>query len=178
MRTGAAGGERRAARGEVSYRKLRAPFSLRCGALLVDYTLVVAILAFATILARFFDGSSDWRSATALTFGYIAALAVAVLNFVVLAAFAGRTIGKWVTGLRIERVDGAPLSVARAALRHLVGYPITLLTLGVGFLIAVFSVEGRALHDLIAGTVVVRERAGIMRRTPPERSRRTGGGPR
>lgn len=150
---------RGAARAEVSYRKLRAPFSLRCGALLVDYTLVMVILAFATMLARFFD-DSRWQAATAITFGYVGAAAAAFLNFVVLAAFAGRTLGKWVTGLRIERTDGLPLSVSRAALRHIVGYAVTLLTLGIGFLVAAFNVEGRALHDLIAGTVVVRERGG------------------
>lgn len=145
-------------RGEASFKKLRAPFSLRCGAILVDYTIVVAILAFATLLARIFDG--DWTGATALTLGYICAVGLIVLNFVVLASFGGRTLGKWVTGLRIERVDGEPLSVARATLRHIVGYAITLLTLGVGFLVAAFNVEGRALHDYIAGTVVVRERTG------------------
>lgn len=151
-------GGRRASRGEASFKKLRAPFSLRCGALLVDYTIVVAILAFATLLARVSD--SKWTGATALTLGYLVAAGVAVINFVVLAAFGGRTLGKWVTGLRIERIDGVPISVARACLRHLLGYTVTLATLGIGFLVAAFNVEGRALHDYIAGTIVVRERAG------------------
>ncbi|MCA1631985.1 MAG: hypothetical protein LC774_16985, partial [Acidobacteria bacterium] len=30
----------------------RAPFSLRCGALLIDYTAVAAVVAFSTLLAR------------------------------------------------------------------------------------------------------------------------------
>ena len=93
-----------------------------------------------------------------LTTGYLVALGVAFLNFVVVTAFSGRTIGKWVAGLRIERRDGVRLSFGRALLRHLVGYPLTLLTLGVGFLVAAFSAEGRALHDFLAGTVVVRSR--------------------
>jgi uncharacterized RDD family membrane protein YckC len=42
-------------------------------------------------------------------------------------------------------------------LRHTVGYLASLVTLGLGFLLAAFNREGRALHDLIAGTVVVRE---------------------
>jgi uncharacterized RDD family membrane protein YckC len=33
------------------------------------------------------------------------------------------------------------------------------LTLGLGFLCAVFTYRGRALHDLIAGTLVVRDTA-------------------
>ena len=82
-----------------------------------------------------------------LIVGYIAAVAVAFVNFVVLASLSGRTLGKWMAGLRIERRDGEPLSVGRALLRHLVGYALTLLTLGLGFLFAAFNPQGRALHD-------------------------------
>jgi len=140
-----------------------APFALRCGALLVDYTLTAAILAFATLLARLLGGGARLGGATALTLGYLAALSLIVLNFVVLAGFTGRTLGKWVTGLRIERRDGRPAGFAHVAVRHLVGYPLSLLTLGLGFLLAVFSREGRALHDLIAGTVVTWGRKGTRR---------------
>ncbi len=145
-----------ARRPEVNFERLRAPFTLRCGALLVDYIIVVGLVAFATILARVFgDGRSG---GLLLTVGYLTALGVAFLNLVVVAGFSGRTIGKWVAGLRIERRDGEPLSFGRALMRHLVGYPLTILTLGIGFLIAAFNSEGRALHDLLAGTVLVRSR--------------------
>ena len=41
----------------------RAPFALRCGALLVDYTVVIGIAAFATLLARMFGATaSGWIS--------------------------------------------------------------------------------------------------------------------
>jgi uncharacterized RDD family membrane protein YckC len=147
-----------AARGVVNFERLRAPFSLRCGALLIDYIIVVGVLALATLLARVF-GDARRGSAFILTAGYIATAAVAFLNFVLVANLAGRTLGKWVAGLRIERKDGEPLSVGRALLRHMVGYPLTLLTLGLGFLLAAFDPQGRALHDRLAGTVVVRSRA-------------------
>ncbi|MFL6229526.1 MAG: RDD family protein [Pyrinomonadaceae bacterium] len=133
----------------------RAPFSLRCGALLIDYTVVAAIVACATLLARLFSGRST--ADTALSAGLIVAAIVAVLDLVVLPAFSGRTVGKWATGLRVERRDGERLGFGRALLRHTVGYFASLATLGLGFLLAALSREGRALHDLIAGTVVVRE---------------------
>lgn len=145
---------------EVNFERLRAPFALRWGALLIDYILVVGVLAFATLLARV-SGDGVRGSTFLLTAGYIAALAVAVLNYVLVAGLSGRTLGKWVAGLRIERRDGVPLSFGRALLRHLVGYPLTLLTFGAGFLFAAFNAEGRALHDLLAGTVVVRVRAAV-----------------
>src|SRR3982751_5886298 len=84
----------------------RAPFALRCGALLVDYTLVAGIAAFSTLLARLFGGGSRTAGSSVMEFGFIVALAVALLNFIVLPGFTGRTVGKWATGLRIERRDG------------------------------------------------------------------------
>lgn len=145
------------ARAEVNFERLRAPFSLRCGALLIDYILMIGLLALTTMLARVF-GDARHGSAVVLTAGYLGVGAVALLNFVVVAGLSGRTLGKWFAGLRIERKDGVPLSFGRALVRHLLGYPLTLLTLGAGFLLAAFNPQGRALHDLLAGTVVVRSR--------------------
>src|SRR5919107_4137054 len=147
-----------APRAAVNFERLKAPFSLRCGALLIDYILLVGVMAFATLLARFF-GDVRRGSSFVLTAGYIAVASVAFLNFIVIAGLSGRTLGKWMAGLRIERRDGAPLSFVRALVRHLVGYALTALTLGLGFLISAFDSKGRALHDLLAGTVVVRSRA-------------------
>jgi uncharacterized RDD family membrane protein YckC len=133
----------------------RAPFSLRCGALLIDYTVVAAIVAFSTLLARMFSARST--ADAAISAGLIVAAVVAALDLVLLPAFTGRTVGKWATGLRVERRDGARLGFGHAMLRHTLGYLASLVTLGLGFLLAALSRDGRALHDIIAGTVVVRE---------------------
>lgn len=143
---------------EARVERLRAPFSLRCGALLIDYTLLAAVMAFATLLARMFGGGARWGGEGLPMFGWTAVAALAVLNFVVLAGLSGRTVGKWVTGLRIERRDGRTLSFTRSFVRHVFGYALTLATLGLGFLVAVFNSEGRTLHDFVAGTMVVRHR--------------------
>ena len=142
----------------VNFERLRAPFSLRCGALLIDYIVVVGVLALATLLARVLGGDVRRGGSFILFVGYLTTAGVAFVNFVLLANLSGRTLGKWIAGLRIERKDGEPLSVGRALLRHLVGYPLTLLTFGLGFLLAAFNQQGRALHDWLAGTVVVRSR--------------------
>lgn len=139
-------------------RRARAPFSLRCGALLIDYTLAVGIMAFATLLARTFGGSARATGEATLAVGYLTSLGALLLNFLLLPVFTGATVGKWATGLRIERQNGEPLGFGHATLRHTLGYLISLLTLGIGFLLAAFDGEGRALHDRIAGTIVVRER--------------------
>jgi uncharacterized RDD family membrane protein YckC len=66
-------------------------------------------------------------------------------------------LGKWATGLRIERNDGADIGIGRAILRHFVGYPLSFLLFGLGFLLSAVTSRGRGLHDIIAGTIVVRE---------------------
>ena len=134
-----------------------APFALRCGAMLIDYIILVGIVAFSTLMARMLGGGARTAASSAETVGIVIAIAVAVLNLGVLAGFTGRTIGKWATGLRVQRINGDEPGLGRALLRHFVGYPLSFLTLGFGFLLAALNTRGRALHDLIADTMVVRE---------------------
>ncbi len=137
--------------------RIRGPFSLRCGAILIDYIVLVAILAFSTLVSRLLGGGARTAGNSSLTVGVFLVLAVAVLDLGVLPGLTGLTIGKWATGLRIRRSDGTELGIGRAFLRHFVGYPLSALTLGLGFIIAALNARGRGLHDLIAGTIVVRD---------------------
>lgn len=164
----AASSRARARAGEARSERLRAPFSLRCGALLIDYTLLASVMAAATLVARLFGGGGPvrWGGGGLPTLGYVAVAVLAFFNFVVIAGFGGGSLGKWVTGLRVERTDGGRMGFARALLRHVLGYALTLATLGLGFLVAVFNADGRALHDYLAGTIVVRHRRKVRRRAP------------
>ena len=125
--------------------------------MLIDYIVLIAIVAVSTLIARMFGGGARTAGSSAETVGITIAFAVAVLELGVLAGLTGKTIGKWTTGLRVQRPDGNEPGIGRAMLRHFVGYPLSFLTVGLGFIIAAFSTRGRALHDLIADTVVVRE---------------------
>jgi uncharacterized RDD family membrane protein YckC len=94
---------------------------------------------------------------SAETAGILLAILMAILNLCVIPGLTGFTLGKWATGLRIERNNGENVGIGRAFLRHFIGYPLSFALLGLGFLIAAVSVHGRGLHDMIAGTIVVRE---------------------
>lgn len=137
--------------------RYRAPFALRCGAILIDYILLMLIMTFSTIIARTMGGGARLAGGTAEKIGILFTVVAAVLDLGVLAGLTGKTLGKWTTGLRIERTDGSMPGIGWALLRHFVGYPVSLVFLGIGFLIAIFVPNGRALHDFIAGTVVIRE---------------------
>lgn len=65
------------------------------------------------------------------------------------------TVGK--RALRLVVVDGrgARLSILRASGRYLGKY-VSILLLGIGFIMAAFTARKQALHDLMADTVVLR----------------------
>jgi uncharacterized RDD family membrane protein YckC len=133
------------------------PFPLRCGAFLIDYILLISLVVLGTLFARMLGGGAREAGNSAETAAIALAIAVALLNLGVMPGLTGLTLGKWATGLRIQRVDSGNPGIGRALLRHFVGYPLSLVTFGIGFLLAAVTVHGRGLHDMIAGTVVVRE---------------------
>jgi uncharacterized RDD family membrane protein YckC len=138
-------------------KRLRAPFPLRCGALLIDYIALVSLVVLGTLVSRMLGGGARSAGNSAETAGILLAALMAVINLAVLPGFTGMTLGKWATGLRIEKSDGGRVGIGRALLRHFIGYPLSFALLGLGFLIAAVTVHGRGLHDMIAGTIVVRE---------------------
>jgi len=66
----------------------------------------------------------------------------------------GRTAGGALFGLQVLTDDGSDVSGRRAIGRTL-AFPLSFLILGLGFLGILLGDQRRALHDVIAGTVVV-----------------------
>ncbi len=84
-----------------------------------------------------------------------AAVALALCVYTTLAhALAGATLGKRLLGLRLVGPDGGPPTMARSATRSALA-ALSAALLGLGFLLALFTRSGRALHDLLARTWVV-----------------------
>jgi uncharacterized RDD family membrane protein YckC len=128
-------------------------------------------MTLSTIVARMMGGGARMAGGTTEILGIMITITIAVLDLGVLAGLTGQTVGKWTTGLRIEQLNGQVPGIGRALLRHFVGYPLSFLPFGLGFLIVVVSPNGRALHDLIVGTIVVRDyRAVALPRTRSSRA--------
>lgn len=74
----------------------------------------------------------------------------------------GRTLGKAALGLRVVRDDGGPIRFRHALVRGLTGFFVDFWALGLAGAVAVFvslsSAKGKRVGDILAGTVVVRER--------------------
>jgi uncharacterized RDD family membrane protein YckC len=141
--------------------KLQSPFLLRCGAAVIDYILIVLLPVVGLIISRFYgnDGAKLFKSSV-YDFSLFIAFLIATTNLLLLPAICGQSVGKMFTGLRIVSKKDGHINYKRILVRNLLGYLITILTLGLGFLICAFNSQGRALHDFLAGTIVIR---GIRR---------------
>lgn len=136
--------------------RLKAPFLLRCGAFLIDYILLVCIPVISLLLGRFYgvDGMKLLNSELSNS-GWLIMFLLGVTNFVIFPMFSGQSIGKMLTGIRIVKKDGSPATFLQLLFRHTIGYLLTALTFGLGFLFSALNQKGRALQDLVGGTVVI-----------------------
>lgn len=73
----------------------------------------------------------------------------------------GKTVGKYALGLRVVDDDGGPVVFRQSLTRALAGvFADFFLTVGIGaFVVSMLNARGKRIGDLLAGTLVVRERA-------------------
>jgi uncharacterized RDD family membrane protein YckC len=65
-------------------------------------------------------------------------------------------LGKYALGLYVADVEGDPITFWRAARRNAFKI-LSTLVLGLGWLLPAFSPRKQALHDVLAGTLVLRK---------------------
>lgn len=147
----------------------------RSVARLVDQAIQLAVLLAVSVLATLagsgsqsgtgdgpLGGTGDGGAALALA---VAVVVVFLVQFGYDVAFevlaSGRTPGKRWSGLRVVRVDGAPVGFVTSAVRNLLRLVDALPGIYTVGMVAVFaSRRNQRLGDMAAGTVVVRERRG------------------
>jgi resuscitation-promoting factor RpfA len=146
---------------EVLEIRLRpAPAGRRLASWVIDGIPFLVLLGYGVNVAVGLPGIPEgprleW-SAGALALSIGAAVAILLFVYQTLAhALAGATLGKRLLGLRVVGPDGRRPSIARSAARALAGW-VSLAFLGLGPLLALFTDSGRAVHDLLARTWVVR----------------------
>lgn len=134
--------------------------------------------------SRFLALLLDWAIQAAAAFALVAGLLAAasgegaglaqallvLLLFLVLFGYPavsetlwrGRTVGKLALGLRVVTTEGAPVRFRHAAIRAAFGTVDFFLTAGAAAVLSVLFTRGnQRLGDLVAGTMVLRERTGL-----------------
>lgn len=125
----------------------------RAAALLVDMAIVLALLQIGPLLASVFAR----RALVAQAFVQAFALVVPNAYFILMHGTGGQTLGKMLLGVRVVGALGAPIGYRHALGRQL-AWCLSALLFGVGFAVAAARRDRRALHDVVAGTRVVRAR--------------------
>ena len=132
-----------------------APLSMRFNAGLFD--LIIAVSVSMLALSPFALAGGDWFSrAGVLTFiGTCAIVTFAYLTAAV--GFFGKTLGMRLFALELVDAEANEYpSIHQAAVSSSV-YILSIIFAGIGFVPMLFNDERRAAHDLLSGTIIVRE---------------------
>ncbi len=139
----------------------------RGAALLLDYCVIGALLVGINAGTAYLLDSSGPGLPTWVTISLFLILNVVVLFGYPIAfetLWRGCTLGKAALGLRVVTVEGAPVRFRHAAVRAALSLVDFGLTAGAGAVVtALVSRRHQRLGDLVAGTVVLRERTGAAR---------------
>jgi uncharacterized RDD family membrane protein YckC len=136
----------------------QAGFGLRYGAWMFDFLItLIALMTFTFVISAIGRRSVVDSNQDLFIVGGLTALLL-VINFVVLAGLNGQSAGMRILGIQIARVDGRRFTMKGAMLRHLVGYPLSMVLFFLGFLWMLWDPRQQAWHDKLAGTIVVMSR--------------------
>ena len=159
--------------GEVAPAHVLSGWWRRVGAAVVDGIVIGlgALVLLVAITAPFSAGffASDSAGATSLVIGLLVAIAcvtVAALLYApaMMTRTDGRTLGRMVTGIRVVRASGEPMSFGTALLREVVlkAFAFPLIGSITGGILSLLDIlwplwdsENRALHDIVGDTRVV-----------------------
>src|SRR5690606_21338142 len=84
----------------------------------------------------------------------IAGVIISVSYYGILQGSTGQTAGKAIAGIKVQKENGDPITIGTGIGRWL-GMFISGLILCIGYLMAAWTDRHQALHDMMAGTVVV-----------------------
>lgn len=136
----------------------QAGFGLRYGAWMFDFLItLIALMMFTFIVSAIGRRAVVDSNQDLFIVGGLTALLL-IINFVVLAGLNGQSAGMRILGIQIARTDGKRFNMKGAMLRHLVGYPLSMLVFFLGFLWMLWDPRQQGWHDKLAGTIVVMSR--------------------
>jgi uncharacterized RDD family membrane protein YckC len=133
----------------------RAPRTKRAAAALFDLLIVAFLCAPCAAVIELTIG--DWSEPRVM--GSMAGI-VAVVIFLYhtcSVALASRTFGMKIFGLHAVDANKASVPTTWQCARRALFYLLSLATFGLGILYSLVDAEGRTVHDLLSGTVVVKE---------------------
>jgi uncharacterized RDD family membrane protein YckC len=135
-----------------------AGFWRRFGANFIDGILVNVVSFIAGLILGGILVATDSKMDDGMTaVSYLIGLAIGVLYYGLCeSSKAQATLGKMALGVKVTDMDGKRISFGRALGRYF-GKIVSGLILGIGYLMIAFTEKKQGLHDMMAGTLVVKK---------------------
>lgn len=141
----------------------KAGFWIRLAAWIADLAclfLIIIALTFVALTTIYLGGQlgGEINDLVIALAGYTSATIVlfsGVVYFTIFVGSCGQTPGKMLFHLKVVRVNGQEITYGEAFLRSLY-WMLSLLLFGLGFLMIAWTRHKRAMHDMLAGTSVIR----------------------
>lgn len=152
--------------GEAVLLDLRpAPFATRLLSYLLDAAMILALLIGLSLALLLVADLADLDDGL-VTAGVVLCSVAAYIGYPVLTEMltSGRSLGRWVTGTRVVRLDGGPVHARQSLLRALMAMLEIWGTSGaIALTASLLDPRSRRVGDLLAGTMVIQERMRVLR---------------
>jgi uncharacterized RDD family membrane protein YckC len=132
-------------------------FDQRATAAVIDWFMVSTVCAALAFSITIFLSNKIALLSVALSLLVIIPLVNLIYHIIMESSAKQGTYGKQILKIRVCDMQGDPITTSHATGRNLAKV-FSILTLGVGYLMAFFNKQQQCLHDRIAGTLVVKDR--------------------
>jgi len=144
--------------------KIYASFFSRLIAFIIDFLVLFIIGALVCLYLLSFSNSDNFVGNIILFIIYLLSVHIIlamVVNTYLISTFGG-TIGKLISGIKVENEDGTNLTFKQAFFREYIAKMASSAFLGLGYFWLLKTPKKQTWHDMICSTVVVKKKSLIL----------------
>ncbi len=138
--------------GQLAY----AGFSKRFFASLIDGVIIFCVLVAPLIILAVAGASEETVNVGGVITQLLAVVGSWIYEAVMDSSSKQGTLGKMAVGIKVTDLEGKRITFGRATGGHFGKY-LSCFTMYIGYLMAAFTQKRQALHDIIAGTLVLED---------------------
>jgi len=132
-------------------------FDQRLAAAVIDWLMVTVVIIVPVCIAVFITGDSLIRILLSASIFILIPLTNLIYHIAMEGSSRQATYGKMILKIRVCNIDGTTIGYGKAAARNLAKI-LSVFTLGIGYLFNFFNKKQQCLHDMLAGTLVMKDR--------------------
>jgi uncharacterized RDD family membrane protein YckC len=121
------------------------------------FDVIIGVFAGLILLSPFIVSGGSWMSLSGF-FAIAASVAIVMFLYLTISlAFFGRTLGMRISSLELVDVEENAYPTLHQAAVNSAVFLLSLTFAGIGFIPMFFNEERRAAHDILSGTILIRE---------------------